>query len=499
MQVQVKKGFIQEEPAEAIVVNLFEGVTQPGGATAAADRATGGLIAELLAAGDFKGKLNEISVLYPRGGVAARRILLVGLGKAEEFTLDKARQVAGTAARKARDLGARSLATIVHGGGAAGLAPAAAAQATIEGTLLALYRFDQLKSSKNPAERVEVESVTVVEADAGRLAEVEAGVATGETIAGAISLARDLQNWPSNFATPAFLADTARRVAQETGLQCSVLDREDMRQLGMGGLLNVSQGSQEPPKFIVLEHNAGRDELPTLVLVGKGITFDSGGISIKPWENMEEMKFDMSGAAAVIGAMQVAGKLDLPLRVIGLVPATENLPSGTAYKPGDVIRAMNAKTIEIISTDAEGRLILADALVYAQQYKPAAVVDLATLTGACVVALGKHMAGLFTNNADLAARVKAAAEAAGEPVWEMPLTEPYRKQIDSDTADMKNTGGRPGGAITAAALLQEFVDYPWVHLDIAGTAYSDKDRPYTPKGGAGWGVRTLVELLRGWE
>jgi leucyl aminopeptidase len=280
MQVQVKKGFIQEEPAEAIVVNLFEGVAQPGGATAAADRATGGLIAELLAAGDFKGKLNEISVLYPRGGVAARRILLVGLGKAEEFNLDKARQVAGTAARKARDLGATSLATIVHGGGAAGLAPAAAAQATIEGALLALYRFDQLKSSKDPAERVEVESVTVVEADAGRLAEVEAGVRAGEIMAAAITLARDLQNWPGNFATPTFLADTARRVAEETGLQCTVLDREDMRELGMGGLLNVSQGSQEPPKFIVLEHNAGRDELPTIVLVGKGITFDSGGISI---------------------------------------------------------------------------------------------------------------------------------------------------------------------------------------------------------------------------
>jgi leucyl aminopeptidase len=271
-----------------------------------------------------------------------------------------------------------------------------------------------------------------------------------------------------------------------------------MKQFGMGALLGVAQGSQEPPRFIILEHNAGRDDLPTVVMVGKGITFDSGGISIKPSENMGEMKFDMSGGAAVIGAMQAVGKLNLPLRVVGLVPATENLPSGTAYKPGDVVRAMNGKTIEIISTDAEGRLILADALCYAQQYKPAGVIDLATLTGGCVVALGEHMSGLFTNDPDLGAKVKAAADAAGEPVWELPLAEPYRRQMDSDTADVKNSGGRWGSPATAAAFLKEFVDYPWVHLDIAGTAHSDKDRPYAPKGGVGWGVRTLVELLRNW-
>jgi leucyl aminopeptidase len=541
MHIHVKQGFIQHEPAEAVVVNLFEGVIQPGGATGAVDRATDGLISDLIAGGDFKGKLNEVAVLYPRGGdatsrgaragvdqiqqrevapgVAARRIILVGLGKADEFNLDKARQAAGTAAKKANELGLTSLVTIVHGAGAAGLAPASAAQATVEGSLLALYRFDRLKQPKDDADRLRVESITVLEADAGRLPAVEAGARAGQITAEATMLARDLQNWPGNYATPTFLADTARRVAEETGMQCTVLEREDMKELGMGALLGVAQGSQEPPKFIVLEHNAGRDDpsglspsepalngvkgrsLPTVVLVGKGITFDSGGINIKPGEKMEEMKFDMSGGAAVIGAMQAVGRLDLPLRVIGLVPATENLPGGTAYKPGDVVRAMNGKTIEIISTDAEGRMILADALCYAQQYKPAAVVDLATLTGGCVVALGQHISGLFTNNPDLAAKVKVAAEVAevaGEPVWELPLTEPYRRQIDSDTADMKNTGGRWGSPITAAALLQEFVDYPWVHLDIAGTAHSDKDRPYIPKGGVGWGVRTLVELLRNW-
>jgi len=497
MKVHVKQGFIQEADDQAIVVNLFEGVKEPGGATGAVDRATNGLISELIAAGDFKGKLNEIAVLYPRGGVAAKRVLLVGLGKSDEFDLDKARQAAGTAAKRAWDLRLKSFTTIVHGAGIGGMDPATAAQATVEGSILALYRFKGPKEVK-PEEAHEVEEITVLEADARKLPAVEAGARAAQVITEAVYLTRDLQNWPANHATPTFLAETAQRIARETGMSCQVLDREEMRELGMGALLGVAQGSQEPPKFIILEHKPDAAHLPTVVLVGKGITFDSGGLNIKPSEHMEEMKFDMSGGAAVIGAMQAVARLNLPLHVVGLVPATENLPSGTAQKPGDVVRAMNGKTIEIVNTDAEGRLILADALSYAQRYKPAGVIDLATLTGACVVALGHHRTGLMGNDDALKGKIKVAGDATGELVWELPLDKPYREQIDSDVADMKNTGGRPGGAITAAALLQEFTDYPWAHLDIAGTAWSDKDRPYIPKGGTGVGVRLLVELLRKW-
>ncbi len=498
MQVHVKQGFIQEADDEAIVVNLFEGVKQPGGATGAVDRATRGLISEVIGAGDFKGKLNEVLILYPRGGVAAKRVLLVGLGKPEEFDLDKARQAAGAVAKRARDLGLKTFTTIVHGAGVGGLDPATAAQATVEGSILALYRFKGPKELK-PEEAHEVEVLTVLEADAKKLPAVEAGARAAQVIAEAVYLTRDLQNWPANYATPTFLAETARRVAAETGMRCQVLEREDMEELGMGALLGVARGSQEPPKFIILEHKPNADDLPTVVLVGKGITFDSGGISIKPSKGMEEMKFDMSGGAAVIGAMQAVARLDLPLHVVGLVPATENLPSGTAQKPGDVVRTLNGKTIEVVNTDAEGRLILADALAYAQRYKPAGVIDLATLTGACVVALGKHRSGLMGNDDDLKAKLKAAGEATGELVWELPLDEAYREQIESDVADMKNTGGGPAGAITAAMLLKEFTDYPWAHLDIAGTAWSDKDRPYVPKGGTGVGVRLLVEVLRKWS
>jgi leucyl aminopeptidase len=328
---------------------------------------------------------------------------------------------------------------------------------------------------------------------------VEEGARVGQIVAEAACLVRDLGNQPGNVATPTMLAQTAQRIAQQHGLRCQVLDRVQIEELGMGAFMSVARGSQEPPKFIILEHNADHEDLQTLVLVGKGITFDSGGISIKPGEKMEMMKFDMSGGAAVLGTLQAVAQLDLPLHVVGLVPATENLPSGTATKPGDIVRALSGKTIEVINTDAEGRMILADALAYAQRYQPAAVIDLATLTGACVVALGHHAIGLMGNNLELIARLKEAGQASGERVWELPLWEEYHEQLKSDVADMKNVGGRPAGAITAAALLSKFAEgYPWAHLDIAGTAYTDEEKSYIPKGGTGVGVRLLVELLRNW-
>ncbi|MCY3762918.1 MAG: leucyl aminopeptidase, partial [Gemmatimonadetes bacterium] len=320
----------------------------------------------------------------------------------------------------------------------------------------------------------------------------------GGAIAAGAALARDLANHPGNTATPTYLASAARRIARSRSLRCQVIDETGMRRLGMGALLGVTRGSSEPARFIVLEHNAGKGGKP-LVFVGKGVTFDSGGISLKPGDRMADMKFDMSGAAAVIGAMQAVSDLDFPHHIVGLVPATENLPGGRAVKPGDVLKTITGKTIEIDNTDAEGRLILADALGYARRLKPAAIVDLATLTGACVVALGSHAAGMLGNDEELKERILKAGNETGERVWPLPLWPEYRDQIKSAVADMKNTGGRAGGAITAAALLEEFVDSPWVHLDIAGTAWTNRARPYIPKGGVGFGVRLLTRLARDWK
>ncbi len=310
--------------------------------------------------------------------------------------------------------------------------------------------------------------------------------------------ARDLVNRPPNVATPTHLAEVARAIAEAHGLGVTVGDRAWAAERNMGAYLAVAQGAGEPPMFIVLEHNGERADLPTVVLVGKGITFDTGGISIKPSERMGDMKSDMGGAAAVLGAMEVVGRLDLPLRVIGITPCTENMPDATAYRPADVITASNGKTIEIISTDAEGRMVLADALVHAAQYQPAVVIDLATLTGACVVALGAGVAaGLFCNDDGLRDRLLAAAEASHERIWPLPLYEDYRRTINSDVADMKNSGGRFGGVGTSAVFLREFTSYPWAHLDIAGMALADKASDLAPAGGTGFGVRLLVDYLRG--
>jgi len=501
MRIEVKQGAIQEQESELIVVNLFEGVSEPGGATHAVDQALGGRIRQVLSWGDFRGKLNETTLLYGGAGFPAKRVLVVGLGKQEEFDLDKVRQVSATAARQARSLGVTEYATIVHGAGAAGLDAAEAAQALAEGTLLSQYRFTKHITERDAQEeRGELETVQVVVFSADLVATVEQGVRAGEAIAIAVSWVRDLVNQPANYATPSILAEEALSMAEATGLSFKALGPAEMRQLGMGALLGVAQGSVQEPRLIILEHKPGKKQDAPVVLVGKGITFDSGGISLKPRENMEAMKGDMAGAAVVMGTLRAVATLGIPQRVIGLMPATENLPSGSAIKPGDVVKTITGKTIEVINTDAEGRLVLSDALGYAQRYEPAAVVDLATLTGACVVALGKVAAGLFSKHDDLAARIQAASQATGEKVWRMPLWPEYGEQIKSDVADMKNVGGRPAGAITAATLLSKFVgDMPWAHLDIAGVASSDKDLPYQPKGATGYGVRLLVEMLRRWS
>jgi len=494
MEIKVEQGSIEASAADTLIVNLFEGVTTPGGATGALDRALGGAVSDLVAGGDVKGKAGEVAVLYPRGAVGARRVLVVGLGKAEAFDVEGVRRASAAAIKRARDLNAQHVATIVHGAGIGGLDAAAAAQATIEGALLATYRF---AAQKQREAANEIASLTIVERDAARLDTIRQGAALGEAVAGGVALARDLVNMPPNVATPTRLAEQARAIAAARGMDVTIGDRAWAAERNMGAFLAVAQGAGEPPAFIILEHNADRSDLPAIVLVGKGITFDTGGISLKPGDRMWEMKSDMGGAAAVLGAMDVVGRLNLPLRVIGITPCTENMPDAAAYRPADVITASNGKTIEIISTDAEGRMVLADALVYAAQYEPAAVIDLATLTGACVVALGTGVAaGIFCNDDGLRDGLLAAADATYERLWPLPLYDDYRRSINSEVADMKNTGGRFGGVGTSAVFLREFTGYPWAHLDIAGVALAEKSGDYAPVGGTGFGVRLLVEYLR---
>jgi leucyl aminopeptidase len=488
---------ITEVKADAVMVSLLDwdlAEDKPiTGAVGAVDQALGGAIKALLLGGDLKGKLNKTAVLYPRGVIPAQRVIVVGIGKAQDLTLDKVRQAAGTAAKKARELGCKSVATVAIGAGGGGLDPQSAAQATVEGMVLGLYEFRVHKST--PAENGAIESVTLVELDAARLPAVKQGARVGRILADATNFTRDLVNQPSNHMTPHILAHAAQDMAAKNGLKCQVFNVEQIAELGMGAMLGVTKGSDEPPQFIILEHKP--DVGQPVIFVGKGITFDSGGISLKPGEGMGAMKGDMAGAAAVIGAMQAVAQLDLPLHVVALAPACENLPSGHAYKPGDVLKAMNGKTIEVISTDAEGRLILADALCYADRYKPSAVVDLATLTGACVVALGENVAaGIFSNDDALSAKLREAGTQAGEKLWPLPLYEEYKDKIKSEVADMKNTGGRSGGVGTSAIFLKEFTSYPWAHLDIAAMDFDDKGGPYQPKGATGFGVRTLVEFLR---
>lgn len=497
MNINVKQGEIQTAEADTLIVNLFDDVSMPGGATGAVDQALNGAIRELIASGDLTGKAGEVGILYPRDAVPATRVLVVGLGKRADFNLEGVRQAAANGIKQAHKLKAKNVATIVHGAGVGGLDVQAAAQATVEGSLLALYRFAATKQEPEPPHTID--SLTIVEFEQSKVTAIEAGSRQAQAIAAGVFLARDLVNMPPNVATPTKMADTAVTIANEHNLKITVGDRAWAAERNMGGFLAVAKGAGEPPKFIVLEHNAGREDLDSIVLVGKGITFDTGGISIKPAAKMGAMKADMGGAAAVLGAMKVVGAMNLPLHIIGIAPCTENMPDADAYRPADVITASNGTTIEIISTDAEGRMVLADGLVYAARYKPKAVIDLATLTGSCVIALGQGMAaGLFSTDNNLRDRLIAAGTAVHERVWPLPLWEDYKEAIKSDVADIKNSGGRFGGIATSAIFLKQFVDYPWVHLDIAGMALSEKDNSYTPRGGTGYGVRLLVEFLRNW-
>ena len=492
MQITVEAGDIAASDAQCIVVNLFEGITSPGGATGAVDRALAGMLTELIASGDVRGKWGELKLLHSFGKIPAPRVLVAGLGKSDEFTVDRVRDLSANVARRLRSERIERAATITHGAGIAGLDPAACAQAIAEGAVLGLYRFDRHKKADDDAR--ELQALTIVEHERGRVDALRAAAGRGVIVAEAANFARDLSNEPSNVLTPTEFAVRAEAMAREQGLGCRILDRDECERMGMGSFLGVAKGSAEPPKFIVLTYQGDGESKP-LGLIGKGITFDTGGISIKPAAGMEEMKGDMSGGAAVIAAMRAIAQLKPAINATALVPATENMPGGSATKPGDVLRAMNGKTIEVLNTDAEGRLILADALAYACKLDLSPLVDVATLTGAISVALGDVAYGVFSNNDALTSRIDEAAAAAGEKCWQLPMFAEYKDLIKSNVADMKNSGGRGAGSIFAAFFLKEFVeDRPWVHLDIAGVDFFDKEKGVIVKGASGIPVRTLVNL-----
>jgi leucyl aminopeptidase len=484
-----------EISGDALVLECYAGADRFAPEMRRVDLALEGLLTLALRDQRFEGRAAEVADVHTGGRLPAKRVLVVGLGPRAECTAEVLRRAAATAARRARDLGAASLVIPVLGTRAPALGMALRAQATGEGVLLGLYRFDRYKEKRN-GDRA-VESVTLLVPAVRDRAPAREGLRRAELSAEATCFARDLINEPANSVTASALAEIARAIAREAGLRLRVLDRAACEKLGMGAFLGVNRGSVEPPQFIHLAYVPRRPARRRLALIGKGITFDSGGLDLKTAEGMERMKGDMSGAAAVLGVLKVLPRLRPAIEVHGLVAATDNMPSGSATKPGDVLRAMNGKTIEVNNTDAEGRLTLADAIAYARkEIKPHEIVDIATLTGACSVALGNLCAGAMSNNAALQSRVLAAGARVGERLWPLPLIDEYREGLRSEVADLRNTGPRPGGAITAGLFIREFAgDTPWVHLDIAGVAFTDKDLPYAPKGGVGFGARTLIEYV----
>ena len=493
MQVRYVDAEASEHETELLAVAVTRGATASDGQLGRLDAALGGAVGRVLDTGDMQGRAGDEVVLYG-GPSGPRRVLLLGVGKAEEVTPEIVRRLGGRAVRAAERLRLQQVAILLDG--LDGVAAERRAQAAAEGAALASWRFRELKRDDEEDEPpTEVRAVDLL--GSGDADALGAGAVAGAIVARAENLARTLQSRPGNVATPSHLAEAAARVAGATAMQVTIYDEARMHAEGMHAILAVSRGSEEEARLIILEHRGGAEGEAPLVLVGKGLSFDAGGISIKPAAGMESMKFDMSGGAAVIAAMQGIAELGVRANVVGIVPSSENLPSGAALKPGDVIRTLAGKTVEVINTDAEGRLILADALAWGARLKPAAMVDCATLTGGVVIALGSHASAVLGNDEALVAEVIAAGETSGERCWQLPLWEEYERQLDSETADLQNIGGREGSTITAACFLAEFVgDTKWAHLDVAGTAYGEGKLPYQRKGGYGVPTRLLIEWVR---
>lgn len=496
MDISGSAGNYRDEDVQAVAVAVFKDEKADEGFLKELDDATGGIIRSVIESEELKGKEGDTVYLHLGGGATkAKRLLLLGVGAREDFKTPQISQFAGAAARGLRAKNIKSIAVVPRVEGDAEKIAAAAA----EGACIALFDPDKYRTVDKEERTVERFVINIEGADADAL---KHGAERGRIIGESVNFTRDMANEPGGYMTPTDMAERARAVASEFGLSLDVLDESRMEQEGMGALLSVSAGSEQPAKLIILKYTprgAGTADEPQgdlLAFVGKGVTFDSGGISLKPGENMELMKYDMTGGATVIGAMRAIAQLKPAIPVLGVVPATENLPSGKATKPGDVVRAMSGKTIEIINTDAEGRLILADALAYAKKLGATRIVDMATLTGAVSIALGDVNTAILGTDQELIDEVIEAGREVGERFWQLPLDKEYSKQIKSDIADIKNTGGRKAGTITAAAFLKEFTEgVSWAHLDIAGTAWGDDAKPFRSKGPTGIAVRTLINIV----
>lgn len=494
MEFSIKSASLDRQPNTCIVAGVFESGPLAGSAQEL-DAICGNALSKLIENGDFEGRSGTSLMLHHLPSAPSERILLVGLGKAKTFGDKDYCTAVRTGLKALRDSGATSAVLTLT---TLPLRKRSSAWKIRQAATIAqetAYRFEQFKSKKNN-KAPKLNSLILTVDSRKEIPAAESALAQGLAIGAGVSLARDLGNTPGNVCTPEHLAETARQLALEHALGCKVLERADMEKLGMNALLSVARGSRQPPKFIVLEYNGvegGKNRKP-VVLIGKGITFDSGGISLKPGEGMDEMKYDMCGAASVLGALKAVAEMKLPLRLVVIVPTAENMPGGNASKPGDIVSSMSGQTIEILNTDAEGRLILCDALSYAERFKPDAVIDVATLTGACVIALGNVASGLFANDNDLADDLRKAGDQAIDRVWQLPLWDDYQEQLKSNFADMANIGGRPAGSITAACFLSRFAEkFDWAHLDIAGTAWKSG----ADKGATGRPVPLLVHYLLG--
>ncbi len=490
MEFSTKTVAPEKAKSGCVVVGVYETAKLTASAVAL-DKASKQHIGSLLKRGDINGKAGSTLLLHRVPNIAAERILLVGLGKDTELGDKSYREMIRAALRAVGQTGAVEATLFLLEVPVKHRDAAWKAEHTALIAGECTYRFENFKGTPD-RKAAALKQVALAVDGKTQQAAVDAALRAGDAIAKGIIFAKDLGNTPPNVCTPAFLADTARKMAKSHGLKTEVLEQKDMEKLGMGSLLSVSMGSRNPPKFIILQHNGGNKGLKPAVLVGKGITFDTGGISIKPASDMDEMKYDMSGAGSVLGTMKAIALMKLPLNVVGLIPSCENMPDGNASRPGDIVKSMSGQTIEILNTDAEGRLILCDALTYAERYEPSAVIDIATLTGACVIALGLVASGMYANKDALAQEIITAGDSAHDRVWQMPLWDDYQEQLRSNFADMANIGGRPAGSVTAACFLSRFAKkFDWAHLDVAGTAYkSGRD-----KGSTGRPVGLLCHFL----
>lgn len=499
MKIQIIKDQIKDIMVDAVIIGIYEGIKSLDSKLQSIDQQLGGIITEIISNETFTGKEAETLLVHSLGKIPAKKIILLGLGKEENLKADTIRRLAAKAVKESEKIKANTVAMMPIGLDR-DIDVELVGQCIMEGIKLGLYKFNKYKTDDRNNKEEGIKEIYILNEGASENARLESGINVGDKLANGTNIARDLVNEPSNVLTPTAMANKAIEIANKHGLEISILEKEDMDKLGMGSFLGVTKGSEEPPKLIAIKYFGNKNSDEIIGLVGKGLTFDSGGISLKPGAGMDAMKTDMGGGASVLGAIDVIGALKPKVNVIAIVGACENMPSGKAYKPGDILTSMNGKTIEILNTDAEGRLVLIDCITYAIKEGATKLVDLATLTGACIIALGSTTTALISNDNEFVKELEKAAENAGEKVWQLPSFPEYKELIKSDIADLKNVGGREAGTITAGLFLGEFVEgCPWIHMDIAGTSTTSSDKGYNVKGATGVAVRTLYHLVKSME